>query len=67
MFLMYIMILTQLTIRFLNFTYSFIEVNVDVGYDGNHNFSELMNKSVPGSNGGNKNTILIFLTSSFFH
>ena len=25
----------------LNFTYSFVEVNVDVSYDGNHNFREL--------------------------
>ena len=24
-------------IRLLNFTYSFVEVNVDVSYDGNHN------------------------------
>ena len=46
-----------------------MEVNVDVSYDGNRNLSELMNKSKPGSNGTNKNTILVFLflTSSFFH
>ena len=56
-------------IRFLNFTYSFVEVNVDVSYDGSCNLSELMNKSKPGSNVSNKNAILIFLflTSSFFH
>ena len=56
-------------IRFLNFTYSFVEVNVDVTYDGNRNLSKLMNKSKPGSNGSNKNAILMFLllTSSFFH
>ena len=55
-------------IRFLNFTYSFVEVNVDVSYDGSRNLSELMNKSKPGSNGSNKNPILtfLFLTSSFF-
>ena len=56
-------------LRFLNFTYSFVEANVDVSHDGNHNLSELINKSEPGSNDSNKNTILIFLflTSSFFH
>ena len=56
-------------IRFLNFTYSFVEVNVDVSYDGNRNLSELMNKSKPGSHGSNNNAILVFLflTSSFFH
>ena len=56
-------------IRFLNFTYSFVEVNVDVTYDGNRNLSKLMNKSKPGSNGSNKNAILMFLllASSFFH
>ena len=45
-----------------------MEVNFDVSYDGNSNFSELMNKSKPESNGSNKNAILIFLflTSSFF-
>ena len=55
--------------RFLNFTYSFVEANVDVSHDGNHNLSELINKSEPGNNDSNKNTILIFLflTSSFFH
>ena len=56
-------------IRFLNFTYSFMEVNVDVSYDGNRNLSELMNKSKPGSHGSNNNVILVFLflTSLFFH
>ena len=56
-------------IRFLNFTYSFMEVNVDVSYDGNRSLSELMNKSKPGSHGSNNNAILVFLflTSSFFH
>ena len=56
-------------IRFLNFTYSFVKVNVDVSYDGNRNLSELINKSEPGSNGSNKNAILVFLflTSSFFY
>ena len=56
-------------IRFLNFTHSFVEVNVDVSYDGDRNLSELINKSEPGSNGSNKNAILVFLffTSSFFH
>ena len=56
-------------IRFLNFTYSFVEVNVDVSHDDSRNLSELMNKSKLGSNGSNKNAILIFLflTSSFFH
>ena len=48
-------------IRFLNFTYSFVEVNVDVSYDGNHNLSELINKSEPERSGSNKNTILVFL------
>ena len=56
-------------IRFLNLTRSFVQVNVDVSYDGNCNISELMNKSKPGSNGRIKNAILIFLflASSFFH
>ena len=56
-------------ITFLNFRYSFVEVNVDVSYDGNRNLSELMNKSKPGSIGSNKNAILVFLflTSAFFH
>ena len=56
-------------IRFLNFTYSSVEVNVDLSYDGSHNLSDLMNESKPGSNGSNKNTILIFLflTSSVFN
>ena len=46
-----------------------MEVNVDVSYDGDRNLSELINKSEPGSNGSNKNAILVFLflTSSFFH
>ena len=46
-----------------------MEANVDVSYDGNNNLSEIINKSEPGSNDSNKNTILIFLflTSSFFH
>ena len=69
---MYIMILTQLMffLRFLNFTYSFVEVNVDVSYEDNHNFSGVQNKSNPGRNGSDKNTILIFLfstTNSFVH
>ena len=34
-------------IRFWNFTYSFVEVNVDVSYDESRNISELMNKSKP--------------------
>ena len=56
-------------IRFLSFTYSFAEVNVDVSYDGNQNLTELMNKSRPGTNGSTKNAILVFLflASSFFH
>ena len=60
---------TNNSIRFLNFTYSLVEVNVDVSYDGNRDLTELMNKSKPRSNGSNKNAILIFLflTSSFFH
>ena len=49
---------TNSFITFLNFRYSFMEVNVDVSYDDNCNLSELMNKSKPGSNGSNKNTIL---------
>ena len=46
-----------------------MEVNGDVSYDGNHNLSELMNKSKPGSHGSNNNTILmfLFLASSFSH
>ena len=54
-------------IRFSNFTYSFVEVKVDVSYDDNRNLSELI-KSKPGSNGSKKNAILVFpfLTSSFF-
>ena len=46
-----------------------MEVNVDVSYDGNRDLSELINESEPGSNGSNKNAILVFLflTSSFFH
>ena len=55
--------------RFLNFTYSFREVNVDVNYDDNRNLSELINKSKPGSHGNNNNAILVFLflTSLFFY
>ena len=41
-------------IRFLNFAYSFVEINDDVSYDGNHKLSMLMNKSKPGSNGSKK-------------
>ena len=46
-----------------------MEVNADVSYDGNPKLSVLMNKSKPGSNGSNKNAILVFLflTSSFSH
>ena len=56
-------------IRFLNLTRSFVQVNVDVSYDGNCNIGKLMNKSKPGSNGRIKNAILIFLflASSSFH
>ena len=56
-------------ISFLNFTYSFVEVNVDVSYDGSRNLRELINKSKPGSNDSNKNAIFmfLFLTSTFFH
>ena len=32
-------------IRFLNFTYSFVEVNVDVSYDDSRDLSELMLES----------------------
>ena len=49
---------TNSFIRFLNFRYSFKDVNVDVSYDDSCNHSDLMNKSKPGSNGSNKNTIL---------
>ena len=38
-----------------------MEVNGNVSYDGNRNLSELINKSEPGSNGSNKNAILVFL------
>ena len=60
---------TNCFVRLLSFTYSFVEVNVDVSYYGNRNLSELINKSEAGSNGSNKNAILVFLflTSSFFH
>ena len=56
-------------IRFLSFTYSFVEANVDISYDGNQNLTELMNKSKPGTNGSTKNAILVFLflTSLLFH
>ena len=62
-------ITTNNFIRFSNFTYRFMEVNVDVSYDGNRNLSELMNKSKPGNNGSHNNAVLVFLflTSSFFH
>ena len=55
-------IATNNFIRFLNFTYSFMEVNVDISY-------ELMNKSKAESHGSSNNAILVFLfsTSSFFH
>ena len=52
-------------IRFLNFTYSFMEVNVDVSYDGNRNLSELMNKSKPGSHSSNNNAILVTANNFF--
>ena len=60
---------TNCFVRLLSFTYSFVEVNVDVSYYGNRNLSELINKSEAGSNGSNKNAILVFLflTRSFFH
>ena len=60
---------TKNFLRFLNFTYNFVEVNVDVSYDGSRNISELMNSRSNGSNGSNKNAILIFLflPSLFFH
>ena len=60
---------TNNIIIFLNSKYSFMEVNVDVNYGGNHNLRELMNKSKPASYGSNNNAILVFLflTSSFFH
>ena len=46
-----------------------MEVNADVSYNGNHNLSEQINTSEAGSNGSNKNAILVFLflISSFFH
>ena len=48
-------------IRFLSFTSSFVEVSIYTIYDRNRNFSELMNKSRLGSNGSNKNSVLILL------
>ena len=48
-------------IKFLKFTYNFVENNVMVIYEGNFNFSKLMIKSKPRSNGSNKNGILKFL------
>ena len=48
-------------IRFLSFTSSFVEVSIYTIYDSNRNFSELMNKSRLGSNGSNKNSVLILL------
>ena len=56
---MYLMILTQL--KCLNFTYSFIVVNIDVNHKSNHNFRDIMNKSKPACNDNNDNIILIFL------
>ena len=47
---------------FLNVTYSFVEVNVDVDYDGNRNFSKLINKSKPGSNCGSKDTTTLHMS-----
>ena len=38
-----------------------MEVNVDVRHDDNHNLSELMNKSKPGSHGSDNNATLVFL------
>ena len=66
-FLVHIMILTQITIslRFLNFTDSFVEVNVDVIYDGSCSFSELMIKSKSGNNGSNKNAVFFCFFHSF--
>ena len=58
-FLMYLMILTQL--KCLNFTYSFIVVNIDVNHKSNHNFRDIMNKSKPACNDNNDNIILIFV------
>ena len=49
-------------IRFLNFTNSFEEVNVDVSYDCNRNLTELMNKTKPVIHGSRNNAILIFLS-----
>ena len=48
-------------IKFLKFTYNFVENNVKVIYNGNFNFTELMIKLKPRSNGSNKNAILKFL------
>ena len=45
-------------IRFLNLTFSFMEGNIDLSYDGNRNLIELMR---PGSHGSNNNAILVFL------
>ena len=56
-------------ITILNFTYSFVSVRVDISYDSNHHFSDLINKSKAGRNGCNKNavSIFLFLTSPLFH
>ena len=48
-------------IRFLNFRYSFVEVNFDVSHNGNCNFSELINKLKRGYSSSNKNAIVIFI------
>ena len=65
------MILTQLIILSDFYILHIVlwKINVDVSYNGNHNLSEPMNKSKPGSHGSNNNAILLFLflTSSFFH
>ena len=59
-------------IRFLNFIYSFAEVNVDVSYDGNRDLSELMNSEqnlevMVVTKTKNAILVFLFLTSSFFH
>ena len=47
-------------IRFFIFTYSFVEINVDVSYEGNSHLSKLIDKSKPEGIGSNKKAILIF-------
>ena len=42
------------------FTYSFVEVNVDVSYEGNSHLSKLIDKSKAEGIGSNKKAILIF-------